>query len=228
MITNDKRVRIITGHYGSGKTEFAVNYATKLVGLSDRKVALADMDIVNVYFRSREVRDKITAAGIRMIDSSVNTSADLPAVPAEAFAPFEDKNYDYIIDLGGNDVGTNVLGRYKKYIKPEETDFFMVVNVFRPDTMNVEKILKVKEKLEYSSGLKVTGFVNNSNLVRETNAESVLLGDEIVSEASRITGIPIKYTTYVEEVVLDMTPEIKVKLSGEVIPMKYFMRETWM
>lgn len=228
MITDDKRVRIITGHYGSGKTEFAVNYATKLVGLSDRKVALADMDIVNVYFRSREVRDKITAAGIRMIDSSVNTSADLPAVPAEAFAPFEDKSYDYIIDLGGNDVGTNVLGRYKKLIMPEETDFFMVVNVFRPDTMNVEKILNVKEKLEYSSGLKVTGFVNNSNLVRETNAESVLLGDEIVSEASRITGIPIKYTTYVEEVVLDMTPEIKAKLSGEVIPMKYFMRETWM
>lgn len=228
MITDDKRVRIITGHYGSGKTEFSVNYATRLVRLSDRKVALADMDIVNVYFRSREVRDKIKAAGIRMIDSSINASADVPAVPAEAFAPFEDKSYDYIIDLGGNDVGTTVLGRYKKFIMPEETDFFMVVNVFRPDTANVEKILQVKEKLEYSSGLKVTGFVNNSNLVRDTKAENILLGDEIISEASRITGVPIKYTTYVEEVVLDMTPEIQKKLSGEVIPMKYFMRENWM
>jgi hypothetical protein len=228
MITDDKRVRIITGHYGSGKTEFAVNYATILVRLSDRKLAFADMDIVNVYFRSREVRKEIMALGIRMIDSSVNTSADLPAVPAEAFAPFEDKNYDYIIDLGGNDIGTNVLGRYKKFINTEETDFFMVVNVFRPDTMNVEKILKVKEQLENTSGLKVTGFVNNSNLVRETKSENILLGDEIISEASRITGIPIKYTTYVEEVVLDMTSEIKAKLSGEVIAMKYFMRESWM
>ncbi|HCT65333.1 MAG TPA: ATP-binding protein [Lachnospiraceae bacterium] len=228
MITDDKRVRIITGHYGSGKTEFAVNYATILVRLSDRKLAFADMDIVNVYFRSREVRKEIMALGIRMIDSSANTSADLPAVPAEAFAPFEDKNYDYIIDLGGNDIGTNVLGRYKKFINSEETDFFMVVNVFRPDTMNVEKILKVKEQLENTSGLKVTGFVNNSNLVRETKSENILLGDEIISEASRITGIPIKYTTYVEEVVLDMTSEIKAKLSGEVIAMKYFMREPWM
>lgn len=228
MVLNDKRVRIITGHYGSGKTEFAVNYATMLVGLSDRKVALADMDIVNVYFRSREVRQKLMDEGIRVIDSSVSSSADLPAIPAEAYAPFEDKSYDYIIDLGGNDVGTIVLGRYKNLIKPEETDFFMVVNIFRPDTCSVEKILQQKERLEYSSGLSVTGFVNNSNLVRETKSEDILLGDEMISEASRIAGIPIKYTTYVEEVVLDMTPEIKEKLSGDVIPMKYFMREVWM
>ena len=228
MVSDDKRVRIITGHYGSGKTEFAVNYATKLVRQSCQKVALADMDIVNVYFRSREVRDKLIKEGIRMIDSSISASADLPAIPAEAFAPFEDKSYNYIIDLGGNDVGTIVLGRYKEINDTSETEFFMVVNVFRPDTSNVEKILEQKEKLEYSSGLSVTGFVNNSNLVRDTKAEDILLGDEILSEAGRIAGIPIKYTSYVEEVVLDMTPEIKEKLSGCVFPMKYFMREVWM
>lgn len=228
MITDDKRIRIITGHYGSGKTEFAVNYATMLVGKSDRKVALADMDIVNVYFRSREVRDKLTKLGIRMMDSSVNTSADLPAIPAEMYTPFLDKSYEYIIDLGGNDVGTTVLGRYKDILEPEEIDFFMVVNVYRPDTANVEKILQQKNKLEYSSGLSVTGFINNSNVVRETKAKNILYGDEILKEVSRKTKVPIRYTTYVEEVVLDMTKEVKEKLSGEVIPLKYFMREPWM
>lgn len=228
MITDDKRIRIITGHYGSGKTEFAVNYATMLARLSDRKVALADMDIVNVYFRSREVREKLTDAGIRMMDSSVNTSADLPAIPAEMYTPFLDKSYEYIVDLGGNDVGTTVLGRYKDILDIEEIDFFMVINIYRPDTSTSEKIIKEKEKLEYSSGLKVTGFINNSNMVRETTAENILNGDEVLKEVSRITNVPIKYTTYVEEVVGNVSSEVLDKLSGEIIPLKYFMRETWM
>ncbi len=228
MITEDKRIRIITGHYGSGKTEFSVNYAIMLAKASKNKVAFADMDIVNVYFRSREVREKITSQGIRMMDSSINSSADLPAIPAEMYAPFADKSYDYVIDLGGNDVGTTVLGRYKEIMKTEETDFFMVVNVFRPDTMDVKKILTEKEKLERRSGISVTGFINNSNLVRDTKAEDILYGDEILKEVSRITDVPIKYTSYVEDVVKDMTEEVKSKLAGEIIPMKYFMRAVWM
>ena len=142
--------------------------------------------------------------------------------------PFVDKEYDYVVDLGGNDVGTIVLGRFKEHIDVSEVDFFMVINVYRPDTQNVQAILEQKEKLERASGFKVTGFVNNSNLVRETKAEDLLYGDEIISEVSRLTGIPIKYTSYVKEVVTDMKPEIEKKLSGDVIPLKYYMREVWM
>ena len=228
MVTDDKRVRIISGHYGSGKTEFAVNYAVLLARQSDRKIAFADMDIVNVYFRSREVRDKIMAMGIRMIDSSIGAGADVPAIPAESYAPFEDKSYEYIIDLGGNDVGTIVLGRYRQWIDLDETDFFMVVNIFRPDTNSVEKILAAKESLEVASGLKVTGFINNSNLVRETTAADVLEGESMLAQVSQICQVPIRYTTYVEEIVTDMTEEKKEQLSGEVIPLTYFMREVWM
>ncbi len=227
MIVDDRRVRIVTGHYGSGKTEFAVNYAVQLVRQSCQKVALADMDIVNVYFRSREVRNELCREGIKVIDSSIGASADIPAIPAETYAPFEDKRYNYIIDLGGNDVGTIVLGRYKEFIDPNETDFFMVVNVFRPDTNSVEKILKQKESLEKSSGLCITGFINNSNLVWETQIEDVLHGNEMLSKVSEVTGIPVKYTSYVKEAV-DIDDYVKSKLLGEIFPMKFYMRKEWM
>ncbi len=228
MYLDDKRVRIISGHYGSGKTEFAVNYVSNLKEISKNKVAISDMDIVNVYFRSREKRDELIAKGIEVFDSSLSASADLPAIPKEMLIPFVDKEYDYVVDLGGNDVGTIVLGRFKEHIDVSEVDFFMVINVYRPDTQNVQAILEQKEKLERASGFKVTGFVNNSNLVRETKAEDLLYGDEIISEVSQLTGIPIKYTSYVKEVVTDMKPEIEKKLSGDVIPLKYYMREVWM
>jgi len=228
MVIKDRRIRIITGHYGSGKTEFAVNYGTMLTKLPSRKIAFADMDIVNVYFRSRQMRDMMSELGIYVMDSSINTYVEVPSIPAEMAVPFTDKSFDYVIDLGGNDVGTAVLGRYKDKMDLQEIDFFMVVNVFRPDTIDVEKIIKEKEKIERSSGIFITGFINNSNLARDTSAKNILHGDEILKEVSRITSVPIKYTAYVEEVVTDLTDEIKKELSGEVIPLQYFMREIWM
>ncbi len=228
MYLDDKRVRIISGHYGSGKTEFAVNYVTNLKKVSKNKVAISDMDIVNVYFRSREKKDELTKKGIEVFDSSIGASADLPAIPKEMLVPFVDKEYDYVVDLGGNDVGTIVLRRFREHIDISEVDFFMVVNVFRPDTQTVDAIIEQKERLENTSGFKITGFINNTNLVRETSAEDLLYGDKLLKEASKKTGVPIKYTSYVKEVVKDMTPEIISKLSGDVIPLKYYMREVWM
>ncbi len=228
MYLDDKRVRIISGHYGSGKTEFALNYVMNLKKVSKKKVAISDMDIVNVYFRSREKRNEIISNGIEIFDSSISASADLPAIPAEMRIPFVDKEYDYVVDLGGNDVGTIVLGRFFDSIDVSEVDFFMVVNVFRPDTKDVESIIEQKNRLEFSSKLKVTGFINNTNLVRETTASDIIYGDDILRQVSVKTGVPIKYTSYVEEVVKDITPEIINKLSGDVIPLKYYMREVWM
>ena len=142
MYLDDKRVRIISGHYGSGKTEFAVNYVTNLKKLSKNKVAISDMDIVNVYFRSREKKDELIKQGIEVFDSSIGSSADLPAIPKEMLVPFVDKEYDYVVDLGGNDVGTIVLRRFREHIDISEVDFFMVVNVFRPDTQTVDAIIE--------------------------------------------------------------------------------------
>lgn len=229
MVKDDKenkRVTIITGHYGSGKTEFAVNYAMKLSQISPN-VTLGDLDIVNVYFRSREKKKELEEMGIKVISSNLEgDSVDVPAVAAIA-SPVRDKSTRYLVDLGGNDTGTMVLGRLKPLLDSSETDFFMVVNVNRPDTSSPEGILKEMKSLEDASGLRVTGFINNTNLIRETTVEDITMGDKILKEASRLSGVPIKYTTYVEEVVKDKE-NFPDDLGGELFPLKFYMRKDWM
>lgn len=228
MITDDKRIRIITGHYGSGKTEFAVNYAMKLSKMipEGRKLALADLDIVNVYFRSREKKEEMQKEGIQVISSSVEaTSLDMPAVSAAMTTPVRDHTYEYVVDLGGNDVGTMVLGRLKPILKHDEVDFFMVVNAYRPDTSTPEGVIEQMEKIQNASGLKITGFINNTNLIRETTPECFLTGDTLLKEVEKRTGVPVRYFSYVEEL---LTGEIPEGLSGEKFPMKFYMRTTWM
>lgn len=226
MVADDRRIRIITGHYGSGKTEFAVNYVKKLRESVDGRVAIADLDIVNVYFRSREKKEELEEKGIQVIASNLDTAvADVPAVSGAMTMPVINKEYQYVVDLGGNDVGTLVLGRIKPLLDHAEADFFMVVNAYRPNTSTPEGIIEQMENLEYAAGLKVTGFINNTNLVRETTAECLLHGDEVLKEVTKRTGIPVKYVSYVKDV---MTEEIPEGLSGELFPMEFNMRKTWM
>ena len=226
MVADDKRIRIITGHYGSGKTEFAVNYVQRLRACTEGKVAIADLDIVNVYFRSREKKAELEKKGIQVIASNLNTAvADVPAVSGAMTMPVVNQEYQYVVDLGGNDVGTLVLGRIKPVLNHAETDFFMVVNAYRPDTSTPEGVIEQMENLEYAAGLKVTGFINNTNLVRETTAECLLHGDEVLKEVTKRTGVPVKYVSYVKEV---MTEEIPEGISGERFPMEFNMRKTWM
>ncbi len=226
MVADDKRIRIITGHYGSGKTEFAVNYVRRLRESAAGKVAIADLDIVNVYFRSREKKAELEQLGIQVIASNLDTaSADLPAVSGAMTMPVINKEYQYVVDLGGNDVGTLVLGRIKPILDHAETDFFMVVNAYRPNTSTPEGVIEQMQYLEYGAGLKVTGFINNTNLVRETTAECLLHGDAVLKEVTKRTGVPVKYVSYVKEV---MTEEIPKGLSGELFPMEFNMRKTWM
>lgn len=226
MVADDRRIRIITGHYGSGKTEFAVNYVKKLRESVDGRVAIADLDIVNVYFRSREKKEELEEKGIQVIASNLDTAvADVPAVSGAMTMPVINKEYQYVVDLGGNDVGTLALGRIKPLLDHAEADFFMVVNAYRPNTSTPEGIIEQMENLEYAAGLKVTGFINNTNLVRETTAECLLHGDEVLKEVTKRTGVPVKYVSYVKDV---MTEEIPEGLSGELFPMEFNMRKTWM
>mgnify|MGYP004467036721 FL=1 len=225
MIKNDKRIRIIIGHYGSGKSEFSMNYVTKLRGLTDAKVAISDLDIVNVYFRTREKRDFLQSKNIMPIDSSIQaTSLDLPAVSAQVTAPLTDKSYDYVIDVGGDDVGARVLGRFSHLVEKDDYDMFCVVNANREQTQTTSDVINHIRAIENSSKLKVTGLINNTHLVRETTIEDILKGQELVKEVSNITNIPIKYVTCLESLI----PQLPTNLDGDVFPINLYMRECWM
>ncbi|MBQ7077103.1 MAG: ATP-binding protein [Lachnospiraceae bacterium] len=227
MVINDKRIRIITGYYGSGKTEFAVNYAYKLAKVVKRP-CIADLDIVNVYFRSREKTKEMEEAGIEVISSSVvEDNCDMPALSSKITVPFLDKSYDYIMDLGGSEVGAKVLGRFGDLIDKNEVDFFMVVNLFRPETGNEDEIIHQMRLLEDMSGFKITGLVNNSNLIHETRVEDILEGEAYLKRVSDKTMIPIRYTTCMVDEVRNHEALID-KVHGELFPMHYNMRSIWM
>ncbi len=222
---DDRRIRIIIGHYGSGKTEFSVNYAVKLAEMG-YKVALSDLDIVNPYFRSREKAAFLEEKGIRVISSSLghNFSLDLPAISSEIVGPIQDPESQVILDVGGNSVGAKVLAKFYEDIIDKEYDMLCVVNTNRTETRTVEGILYHVRSIEEVSQLKVTGLVNNTHLLRETTLETVLEAQKIIEEASQELAIPIKYISTIESV----AKELPEGLEGEVFPIRMYMRDVWM
>ncbi len=222
---NDKRIRIIIGHYGSGKTEFAVNYAMKLAE-AGRKSTIADMDIVNPYFRSREKAEMLETAGVHVISGNRGHHAnlDLPMVSAEVLTPLQDHSYDCILDVGGNSVGARVIGQFRQYFVPGEYDMFCVVNRYREETQTVAGVIAHIRSIEAIVGARVTGLINNTHLLRETTVEDVLYGQELVDAVSEELKIPVKYISVLEKVAHQL-PE---SLNGEIFPIKMYMREDWM
>ena len=194
MIKDDKRVRLFIGHYGSGKSEVSINYVTQLRKMVDGEVSFADLDIVNVYFRTREKKEQLRAMGINPIDSSIETDTlDLPAVSAQVMTPLHEKNVDYVLDVGGDNVGTRVVGRFAEHFVEGEYDMFCVVNANREQTQTAEDVIRFIKSMEQTSKLKVTGLINNTHLIRQTTVEDVLRGQKLVREVSNLTNIPIKY-----------------------------------
>ena len=225
MITNDKRIRIITGHYGSGKSEVSINYVTKLREQVEGEVALADLDVVNVYFRSREKKDLMKDLGITPIDSSINTTTlDLPAVSAEIMRPLNDKSVNYVIDVGGDNVGGKVVGRFANQFNSNDYDMFYVVNANREKTQTSEEVIQYIKEIEKSSKLKVTGLINNTHLIRFTTIDDVLRGQKVAKEVSEKCNIPIRYVACLENLVEQLPKD----LEGEIFPIKLYMREDWM
>jgi len=225
MVSNDKRVRIIIGHYGSGKSEFAMNYVIKLRTEVDGKVALSDLDIVNVYFRTREKKNLLKSLNILPIDSSIDApTLDLPAISAEIATPINDKLYNYVMDVGGDNVGARVIGRFNHLLNEGDYDMFCIVNGNREQTQTANQVINHIKAIEKASGLKVTGLVNNTHLIKSTTVDDILRGQELVIEVSRLCNIPIRYVACLESIV-DKLPK---NLEGEIFPIKLYMREEWM
>ena len=187
-----KRLTLFAGHYGSGKTNIAVNYA---IGLAKegKKVCIADLDIVNPYFRTKDSEEELREHNIDLICSNfANTNVDLPAIPAESYRLVQDKSCYSVIDIGGDDRGAYALGRFADAIKAED-DYRMafVANCYRPLTGTVEETVEVMREIEAACGLKFTCIVNNSNLGEETTAETVTNSFEYVEALCLTAGLPL-------------------------------------
>ncbi len=191
-----KRVTIFAGHYGSGKTNIAVNYALALKKDYDN-VKIADLDIVNPYFRTKDSAEALEKAGIPLISPAfANSNVDLPALPQELYSLVQRRDCYAVLDVGGDDRGAYALGRYTPYIL-EENDYEMifVANFFRPLTQNAQDALEVMREIEIAGGIPFTAIINNSNLGNLTTLEDIAATDTKAEALSRLSGLPVLFTS---------------------------------
>ena len=223
IIENTKRITVFAGHYGSGKTNVAVNYAIALRE-SGKTVSITDLDIVNPYFRAKDSKDILEEKGIRFISSKyANSNVDTPALPAEAYAAFEDKSSYAVIDVGGDDRGALALGRYAPYLLEDEYEMLFVINKYRFLTATPEETVAVMKEIEEAAGVKFTAIVNNSNLGEETTKENVLNSIEYAKKISEITALPIKLTTVREAISDELKDEVE-----NLMPIKLYVKQSWL
>lgn len=206
---SDKRIIIVSGHYGSGKTNIAVNLAFDLKARHEN-VAIADIDIVNPYFRTKDSQEQLSQSGIRLICSEyANTNVDIPALPQDIYAITDDKSMHCILDVGGDERGALALGRISAKIV-EENNFQMlyVVNMYRPLTKTADDAIEVLREIENACKIKFTAIVNNSNLGAETTAKTVLDSLDYANEISRKTNLPVVMTTVNQNLLKELSGKI--------------------
>ena len=217
-----KRLTLFAGHYGSGKTNIAVNYALHLAR-EGKKVCIADLDIVNPYFRTKDSAADLQNAGVDLISPQfANSNVDLPALPAESYRLVHDRSTYGIMDIGGDDRGAYALGRFTPFIL-EENNYRMafVANRCRPLTRTPEEALEVMREIEEACGLRFTCIVNNSNLGPETTPEDVSGALDYIKELCILSGLPLWLHTAEASVASQLTD-----LDAPVLPLhlqkKYF------
>lgn len=216
------RISIFTGHFGSGKTEIAINYAIKKAK-EGKKVMLVDIDIVTPYFCSRDFSEQLQSEyGIKVISSNPNLrNAELMVVSSDVLAVFHDKSYEVIFDVGGDESGARILSTYKEYFDKELYDMYFVFNALRPLTGNNSYIMDYLMIIERTSRLKVTYIISNTNLLEYTEKKHILQGDKEAVALSEKLKIPYKYVVCENGIDKDLVNEVH----GEVFPIRLFLNK---
>lgn len=204
-----KRVTLLAGHYGSGKTNIAVNLAMKQKR-EGFDVTVADLDIVNPYYRTKDSEEELKAAGIPLISSPfANSNVDLPALPQELYRIVDETDTHMVVDIGGDDRGAYALGRFAQKLKDEnDYEMILVINKYRPLTADEKDAVAIMKEIEEAGHLPFTAIVNNSNLGKETTAEDVLNSVPYAEKMAKDTGLPLLLTTVRE----DLLPELEGKI----------------
>ncbi len=221
-----KRLTLFAGHYGSGKTNIAINYAVWLKN-QGLPVTIADLDIVNPYFRVQDSEKLLRETGIPLIVSEyAGTNLDAPAMPKEAYGLVTDPEMYGVIDVGGDDRGALALGRYVPDIL-EENDYEMllVANKARPLTRTVADTIQVMREIEEACGLPFTGLINNTNLGPDTTVQDVLDSVQYIEDLSRATGLPVKMTCVRKDLAPQLAEQIDAVFPIDLQKLYYMMEE---
>ncbi len=206
---NYSRMTIFAGHYGSGKTSVAVNYALRLKE-SRANVAIADLDIVNPYFRTKDSAKVLQESGIRLISSAyANSNLDVPSVPGEMNAIFDEPSCHAVIDVGGDDRGALALGRYRQKLQNNDTAAFVVVNMYRPLSRDAGATAEIMQEIERAGGIHFTGIINNSNLGTVTTPEDIINSIPYAEEIAEKTKLPLVMTSVKRSLAAGLEPYIK-------------------
>ena len=219
-----KKLTIFAGHYGSGKTNLAVNYAVALRRMV-RNVAVVDMDIVNPYFRSKDSEKFLNENDVKLISSDyANTNVDVPSITPLVNRVFDENDLYSVLDVGGDDQGAVALGRFAAKINQiPDRDVLLVINKYRPLTENPADIIEVRSEIEKAWSISFTGIVNNSNLGAETTAETVLESLPYANEVSEMIRLPIVFTSVKKELYDSLSSELKIPL----FPLEIAQKPGW-
>ncbi|MBT2681236.1 hypothetical protein J7E38_19795 [Bacillus sp. ISL-35] len=219
-------ITIITGHFGSGKTELSINLAIDAARKRDR-VAVADLDIVNPYYRARDARDIFLEKGIELIAPAERlAAADLPIVPGDLSRVIYDPAYKLIVDAGGDKDGATALGQFYNEWNEMKPEVLFVLNANRPYVSNLEGAMDTLKKIEKASRLRITGIINNSNVGNETTVQDVANGLKLSMALSDQLGIPLVYTVlpqHLEKQAVDIEWAAPVKVISRYLKLPWEM-----
>lgn len=217
---NSGRLKIVIGAYGSGKSEISVNLALKMRKEDPSgKLLLADLDIVNPFYRSADAAKVLEENDIRLISPMyAGSNVDAPVLSGEVYVIFDDESYRGVFDIGGEDMGATILGSMKTRLDNTDAELLMAVNTRRPFTATADEIIIMASELTEASKMKITGFINNTNVLEDTKPEDIIEGEKILSEVSAKTGIPVVMTTVMEGVMTE--DQMKLLSSPEVMTMR--------
>ena len=226
-----KRITLVTGHYGSGKTEVSVNLSVDLKKEYD-KVAILDLDIMNPYFRSRERQKMMEDLGIMVQFNSFgyDITEDLPALSAALKTPLENKEYKAIVDVGGDSDGAKVLNQFRKYFIEGDSELLVVINTNRPESDDLEGCLFHISTIQAETGLPVKGLINNTHMLSETTPQDIIEGYKMCKKIEELTGIPHRFSTCREDLVEDLkAANAEAGITDmEIYPIKLYMRPSWL